>query len=118
MQFGTLGSGSGQFNGQLHSNLGVAVDSLGNICVADTGNHRIQEFSSSGAYVSQFGTPGSGNGNFIYPFGVALDSSENVWVVDNFTSCISDFSVVPEPSSLALAALGFISLAAWRLRCR
>jgi DNA-binding beta-propeller fold protein YncE len=40
LRFGTTGSGDGQFN----SPRGIAVDSSGNIYVADTGNHRVQKF--------------------------------------------------------------------------
>lgn len=40
-QWGSLGSGNGQFN----SPRGMAVDSSGNVYVADTGNNRIQKFS-------------------------------------------------------------------------
>ena len=39
-QWGTLGSGNGQFN----EPIGVAVDALGNVYVGDAGNHRIQKF--------------------------------------------------------------------------
>ncbi len=40
--FGTTGSGDGQF----HNPQGIAVDSNGNIYVADRGNHRIQIFGN------------------------------------------------------------------------
>lgn len=33
-------------------------------------------------YLNQWGTNGSGNGQFVYPWGVATDSSENVFVSD------------------------------------
>ena len=46
--FGTAGSG----NGQLNSPCGMAVDSAGDIWVADTGNDRIEEFDSSGNYLA------------------------------------------------------------------
>lgn len=39
-KWGSYGSGDGQFI----SPQGIAVDSLGNVYVADTGNHRIQKF--------------------------------------------------------------------------
>ena len=35
---------------------GVAIDSSGNVWVADTANDRIQEFTSGGAFIQTFGT--------------------------------------------------------------
>ena len=42
----------------------MAVDSSGNVWVADEGNFRIQEFTSSGTFLQEFGTYGSGDGQF------------------------------------------------------
>ena len=39
----------------------------GNVYVADTGNCRIQKFTSDGAYVTQWGGAGTGNGQFDIP---------------------------------------------------
>ena len=44
IEWGTNGNGDGQF---IYPT-GVAVDSSGNVYVADTGNHRIQKFKSNG----------------------------------------------------------------------
>src|SRR5205814_455037 len=51
--------------------------------VTDTNNKRVQGFNSSGVYLSQFGSSGSGNGQFIKPQGIAIDTSGNLWVVDS-----------------------------------
>ena len=48
--------------------------------VTDRDNHRIQKFSSSGAYLTQWGSQGSGAGQFSYPYGIAVDGSGNVYV--------------------------------------
>ncbi len=50
--------------------------------MADTTNHRIQKFNSSGIYQAQFGGYGNGNGQFIYPQGIAVDTSGNIYVAD------------------------------------
>ena len=49
------------------------MDASGNVYVADTGNHRIQKFTSTGTYLTQWATGGA-------PFGVAVDADGNVYV--------------------------------------
>jgi DNA-binding beta-propeller fold protein YncE/RNA polymerase subunit RPABC4/transcription elongation factor Spt4 len=70
---------------------GVAVDTSGNVYVADTSNCRIQKFSSSGNFLGAWGSYGSQNGNFSYPYGVAVDSSGNVYVADTDNCRIEKF---------------------------
>ena len=53
------GTGDGQFR----SPFGVATDSADRIIVADTNNHRVQVFDSTGAFNTKFGTNGKGDGN-------------------------------------------------------
>lgn len=49
--FGT----SGSEGGELSAPRGIAVDSSGDVFVADSGNQRIVEFSSTGAFIKTFG---------------------------------------------------------------
>ncbi len=72
----------GSANGQFSSPQRIAVDSSGNIYVADTFNHRIQKFDSDGAWVSTWGSEGTGDGQFSHPQGIAVDSSGNIYVAD------------------------------------
>ena len=52
--FGSAGTGAGQF--ELSGEAGVAVDqSTGDVYVADTGNHRVDEFTASGVFIHAFG---------------------------------------------------------------
>jgi Secretion system C-terminal sorting domain/Galactose oxidase, central domain/NHL repeat len=68
---------------------GVATDGLGNVFVADAGNHRIRKITPGGD-VSTFagsGVPGlsDGKGNaaqFNYPAGIAFDSHGNLFIAD------------------------------------
>jgi tripartite motif-containing protein 71 len=53
----------------------VALDADGNVYVVDHGTHRIQKFTGTGTYLIQWGSLGSGNGQFSSPYGVATDSS-------------------------------------------
>ena len=46
-----------QFNGY-----GIAIDNSNNVYVADTFSNRIQKFNSTGTFITEFGSPGSGNG--------------------------------------------------------
>jgi tripartite motif-containing protein 71 len=77
-QWGSYGTGDGQFSGPE----GIAVDSVGNVYVADTGNNRVQKFTSNGDYITQWGS--------FSPYGIAIDSGDNVYVtgsvVSKFTS--------------------------------
>ena len=87
----TWGS-SGTEIGNFSNPSGVAVDSSGNVYVADTKNHRIQKFTSTGEYLTQWGFKGSESGNFSYPYSVAVDSVGNVYVTDTDNHRIQKFT--------------------------
>src|SRR5262249_6650893 len=79
--------------GQLNEPQGLAIDSKGNVWVADRWNQRIDEFSETGTFISKIGGPsGSGAGQLIEPQGVAVDSSGNVWVADTGNSRVQEFT--------------------------
>jgi len=75
------GSGSGEFNAPFD----VAVSSDGTqIAVSDSGNNRIQSFSTSdGTFISAFGQPGNGAGQFNTPKGLTYDSAGYLYIVDS-----------------------------------
>jgi DNA-binding beta-propeller fold protein YncE len=81
-KWGSLGSGVGQFD---HPE-GIAIDSSGNIYVADNRNDRIQKFDGNGNPIKTWGTPGTGDGQFAGPSGIAVDSNGYVYVTDSGTS--------------------------------
>ena len=65
--FGTQGPGYGQFGGQ--GPQGIAIDENGYMLVSDThtsigGNHRVQKLDQNGHFVTQFGSYGTGLGQF------------------------------------------------------
>jgi sugar lactone lactonase YvrE len=106
-QAGLAGGGPGQ----LFFPWGVAVDPSGNVYVTDANNHRVDEFSSAGAFIKawgwgvsdgadqletctsacQTGIGGSAAGQLYSPQGVAVDSSANVYVTDS-SNRVQEFS--------------------------
>ncbi|HOX58099.1 MAG TPA: NHL repeat-containing protein [Candidatus Paceibacterota bacterium] len=74
----------------------VAVDTDGNVFVADFGNHTVRMITSGGivsTLAGLAGNPGSddgpgGSARFYYPQGVAVDAAGNVLVADRFNHTI------------------------------
>jgi YD repeat-containing protein len=83
---------SGSANGQFNSPGAVAIDSHGELLIADEGNNRIEVLSEAGAYISQFGSKGSGNGQFSEPVGVVI-SEGSLYVADEGNDRIQQFSL-------------------------
>ncbi len=77
-----LTGGQGKGRGQFDKPRGVTTDAAGNTYVADSGNSRIQKFSSEGEFISAFGKPGTGEGELREPNAVAIDSAGDIYVVD------------------------------------
>ncbi len=88
LKWGTYGSGDGQFTHPW----GIAVDTSGNVYVAEPANHRIQKFTSSGVFITKWGTLGSGDGQFITPYCVAVDTLGYVYISDWDTNRIQKFT--------------------------
>jgi sugar lactone lactonase YvrE len=99
-KWGTPGTGDGQFKGIL----GVAVDRDGNVYVSERGNTRVQKFQFANpcptgttqvvagvCFVTKWGTPGTGDGQFQGPNGLDVDRSGKVYVTD-IGSTIQAFS--------------------------
>ena len=67
--------GRGTREGEFDSPAGIAVDSNGNVLVADTGNGRLEKFSASGDFVTSIG-------KFEAPNGIAIDRAGNIYVAE------------------------------------
>lgn len=83
--------GEGYVGGKFSRPRGLAVDRSGNFYVADTGNHRVQKFNSSGVAVLEFGTFGSESGPMMDPTSVAVDGSGYIYVSDTGKRVLAKF---------------------------
>ena len=90
---GQGGSADGTNNAALFKNpSGVAVDSVGNLYVADAGNKTVRLVTSNGIVTTLAGMAGlsgsvdgtNGTARFSYPYGVTVDSAGNVYVTDAY----------------------------------
>ena len=93
---------------------GIALDSSGNLVVADSSNNAIRRITSSGVVTtiagSTSGTSGSANGAasaalFNSPVGIAIDNSGNIYVSDTFSNTIRRIS----SSSIVTTIAGDVS---------
>jgi sugar lactone lactonase YvrE len=71
---------------------GIAIDSGGDLYVADGNLGSIQKLSPTGTLLTSWGSAGAGDGQFNNPIGVATDSLDNVYVVDRYNHRIQKFS--------------------------
>lgn len=61
------------------------------LCVADSDCHCVFQFDLKGNLLSQFGSRGSGQGQFNYPTHIATDSVNNIYVTDSMNSRVQVF---------------------------
>ncbi len=76
--WGNKGTGTGSFLLPYD----VAVDSQGNVFVADTRNFRVQKFDPSGGFLVQWGKKGKGTGDFAFLSGIAVGPDGAVYTTD------------------------------------
>ena len=90
--YGFGGDNGPATSAELYGPNGIAVDSAGNLYIADTSNSRIRKVSASNGVITTFagnGTPGfAGDGasatsaELNGPWGVAVDSAGNLYIAD------------------------------------
>jgi hypothetical protein len=70
----------------------VRIDSAGNVLIADTNNGRINKYTTSGAFLSSFGTSGTGPGQLGQPTAIAEDSSGDLYLTEQDNARVSEFT--------------------------
>jgi len=110
---GYAGDGSAATNAQLNTPIGLAVDSAGNLYVADFGNNVIRKVTTGGAISTVAGNGrqgyGGDNGSAILamlnaPQGVAVDSSNNLYIADTLNYRVR--KVTPGGTITSIAGTG------------
>lgn len=88
LQWGSQGTGPGQFSNPVS----VHLDENGLVYVADLSNHRIQVFDMEGNHVDTWGTPGMGDGQFLFPYD-AVTHDGFVYVADSVNDRIQKLTL-------------------------
>jgi DNA-binding beta-propeller fold protein YncE len=118
-------------HGQFNRPSGVAADAVDQVYVVDTYNHRIQKFRSTGAFVQQWGSHGTGAGQLSFPWGIDVSSAlDRAYVSDWKNDRIQVFALdgtflatigrpgteageLRRPAGIALDSAGNVAVADW-----
>lgn len=72
--------------------MGIAVDSAGTVYVVDLRRNRILKFTPTGTLFEEWGTTGSGDGQFNLPMGIVVDSEGYVYVTEPYANRVQKFT--------------------------
>ena len=119
----SLGGGPGQYNdggpatnGLLRNPMGVAVDSAGNVWIADTGDNSIREVTTDGfintivgdSYPGFLGDGGSpASAELHTPTDICFDTKGNLYIADSFNAVIREVSAGVISTIAGTTAVGY-----------
>ena len=93
-QFGSLGTGDGQFN-RPHD---IVFDSKGFLYINDRELNNFQKFSpGNNKFISKFGEKGEELGQFKSPYSMAIDSNDNIYALDRGNDRVQKVSIDGKP---------------------
>jgi uncharacterized protein (TIGR03663 family) len=69
----------------------IAIDGQGRLLVMDTGNKRVQVFTTDGEFLTMFGGSGAGPGQMNEPVGVAVAPDGRIYVADTWNRRVEAF---------------------------
>jgi hypothetical protein len=106
--WGESGTTQGQFdlqrdNGDGHGNIAFETD--GSYFVLDVGNHRVQAFDASRAFVRAWGQEGAGSAEYTDPVGIAVAPDGTLWILDDGRQVVEHY----DRNGLVLAAIPMIA---------
>jgi DNA-binding beta-propeller fold protein YncE len=84
--------------------MGVAIDSAGNVLVADTANSRVLKFDSKGKLLKKMDSFGERGEGFGSPAGLATDRAGNLFVADSGSKIIGSEKILKFDSSWRFVA--------------
>ncbi len=92
---------------------GIAVDGLGRVYLADTGNKRILVYDPNGALLGAFGSGGTLPGEFQEPVGIAVDSLGRIYIADTWNQRVQIFVAGGSPDSPTFYLLSLWDFSGW-----
>ncbi|MBS1881806.1 MAG: DNRLRE domain-containing protein [Actinobacteria bacterium] len=90
----------------------IEVDRDGDVFVTAARGRHIEEFGQKGEFIGQFGTAGSGPGQFEAPTGIVADAAGDLWVSDGHEDRVQKWSGTPanlEATNTDYNALGQVT---------